>query len=318
MYLEGATSICHYLDDYFSCGSATSDECQRNLDTMLSVCSDTGMKVNMSKVFGPSTTLEFLGIVIDSVKMELRMSVGRLGAVKDELLLWYNKHWGTKRQLLSLLGKLVFMCRIIKPGRIFMSCLFELSTKIKLLHHKVRLSVEAVKDVKWWLDFISQWNRKSVFYDEQWVTSAELCLATDASDLGHGAVCGSHWYFSEFDAEMVAYPIAWRELFAVATACSTWWKQFKGRKIILPCDNESVVNAVNSGKSRNKEMMVLVRTLFYICATHNFDLKLQHVPGAFNVAADMLSRLEIDKFTSTFVACDCAPTMPVFPPTINW
>ena len=70
---------------------------------------------------------------------------------------------GSKRSFLSLLGKLIFLCRIVKPGRIFVRRMFNVSKSVKCLHHHVRLSREASADVKWWLDFCVQWNHKSIF-----------------------------------------------------------------------------------------------------------------------------------------------------------
>lgn len=317
MLLGGATNVCHYLDDFYSAGGATSEECKINLETMLRVCQETGVKVNMDKVVGPTTVLEFLGVIIDSEKMELRMSEDRMLAVKTELLYWSNKQWGTKRELLSLLGKLVFLSRVIKPGRIFLARLFELSTKVKFLHHKVRLSLEAKKDIIWWLEFAQTWNRHSVFYDDFWTMGPNLTLATDSSDFAHGATCGQHWYFSEFAESQKAMPIAWKELFAVATACFTWGHLFAGKRIMLYCDNETVVQIVNIGKAKNPEMMKLVRLLFFKCAHLNFDLKLKHIPGLSNTDADNLSRLRINKFLADNAAADPFPTVPVFPSSFD-
>ena len=49
---------------------------------MLEQCEELGMFVNPQKVEGPSTELEYLGIIIDSQKMELRMSDSRIADVK--------------------------------------------------------------------------------------------------------------------------------------------------------------------------------------------------------------------------------------------
>jgi hypothetical protein len=85
--------------------------------------------------------------------MELQMSPERLHDVFDELKRWDSDYRGTKRELLSLLGKLVFICRIVVPGRIFIRRLFDLSKTVKCLNHHVRLSREAAADVQWWLSF---------------------------------------------------------------------------------------------------------------------------------------------------------------------
>ena len=75
----------HYLDDFFTCGDALSTECASNLQQMLITCADLGFLVQPTKVQGPTTELEFLGIVVDSVKMELRISKERLLDIISEL-----------------------------------------------------------------------------------------------------------------------------------------------------------------------------------------------------------------------------------------
>jgi hypothetical protein len=166
MSLRGVTCVSHYLDDFMSCGRINSQECASNLSTMLDTCEMLGIAVNYQKVLQPSTCMEFLGIIIDSVAMELRMSEERLDDVTNELKLWLSRKYGTKRQLLSLLGKLVFMCRVIRPGRIFLRRLFNLSARVKFLHHRVHLSIQASKDILWWHDMALRWNRKSLFYED--------------------------------------------------------------------------------------------------------------------------------------------------------
>jgi hypothetical protein len=94
--------------------------------------------------------------------------------------------------------------------------------------------------------------------------------------------------------------IAWRELFAVVVACRIWGDHFTGRRLMFFCDNQSVVAIVNSGTSKCPQVMCLVRSLFYIAVKFNFDIKLVHVPGIDNRAADMLSRDSVNNFLSEF------------------
>jgi hypothetical protein len=104
MLLRGTTHASHYLDDYMSSGRPNSEECNNNLKIMIETCQYLGMEVNFNKVFTPSTTMEFLGIIIDTSNMELRMSEERLEDIIQELNSWKRRGSGIKRDLLSLLG----------------------------------------------------------------------------------------------------------------------------------------------------------------------------------------------------------------------
>ena len=126
MLHNGASNVIHYLDDYFTCGSAGTTECSSNMEIMLATCDVLGMPVNPAKIVCPTTRLEYLGIIIDSQLMEMQMSNERLDSIFDELKRWLNNYKGTKRELLSLIGKLIFLCRIVVPGRIFLRRLYNL------------------------------------------------------------------------------------------------------------------------------------------------------------------------------------------------
>jgi hypothetical protein len=266
------------------------------------------MEVNPQKVEPPTTVLEFLGIIIDSDRMELRMSEDRLNDIITELKRWDSKKSGTKRELLSLLGKLVFLSRVIQPGRTFLRRLFELSTKVELLHQKVKLNADARDDISWWLQFAYSWNRVSVFYEDLWITSVDLTLATDASDAGYGAVFGTHWFMTPFTTRQAARPIALRELLAIVVACEVWGNEWGGKRILIQCDNATVVCAVNSGSSRNKDMMSLIRHLFFVAAERTFDVRLVHIPGLDNIGPDRLSRLDTAGFFAEYPHADSEPT----------
>ena len=47
--------------------------CQCNLDTIVQICDYLGIPLALEKVEGPASTLPFLGIVLDTVKMEARL-----------------------------------------------------------------------------------------------------------------------------------------------------------------------------------------------------------------------------------------------------
>ena len=76
--------------------------------------------VKSSKVKGPSTTLTFLGILLDTTTMEASITQDCKQALLSEL--HYLRHCRncTKRALLSLIGKLSFCCKVLPAGRIFL------------------------------------------------------------------------------------------------------------------------------------------------------------------------------------------------------
>lgn len=293
---EGCSSCIHYLDDYFTVGKEGTEECSKNLEVMLKVCSETGVAVNYSKVVEPTKEIEFLGIILDSVKMEARISDERMQDVLSELNKWSNKRRGKKRELLSLLGKLVFISRIIRPGRIFMRRLFDIAKQVRNLNQTVRISNDAHGDIKWWLYTARTWNKKCIFYEDGWRYSIDLFLANDASDWGCGGVFKTRWFMFPWSKEEKKMTIAWREMLAILWACALWGPNFIGKRIIIFCDNQSIVFSVNNGSCKCPEIMSLIRALYHICVKYNFECKLRYIASLANKEADALSRNNIQEF----------------------
>ena len=73
MARSGVSHRLHYLDDFLFFGHLRSGECARNLAMALSFCSSLSLPVAPHKVEGPSSTLVFLGIKIDTVSGVLRL-----------------------------------------------------------------------------------------------------------------------------------------------------------------------------------------------------------------------------------------------------
>ena len=68
----------HYIDDFVTLGAPLSTQCVTNLHIMTDTCEDTGTPIEPDKTEGPSTSIVFLGIELDSVTMELRLPADKL------------------------------------------------------------------------------------------------------------------------------------------------------------------------------------------------------------------------------------------------
>ena len=98
--------LIHYLDDYFLAGPANSSLCKHCMDIFIVACNYLGMPLSSNKLVGPTTTLVYLGIAIDSVKKESRLPLDKYC---ERLELSHNWHAGeksTKQELQSLIGHL--------------------------------------------------------------------------------------------------------------------------------------------------------------------------------------------------------------------
>ena len=65
--------VIHYLDDFWFGGRPGSGACGKALDLALHLCREVGFPVMQEKVLGPATVLDFLGFIIDTTSMEIRL-----------------------------------------------------------------------------------------------------------------------------------------------------------------------------------------------------------------------------------------------------
>lgn len=93
--------LIHYLDDFLTMGPPSSLACQHNLDTIIKICNRLGVPLTLEKVEGPSTSLPFLGIVLDTVKMEARLPEVKLCKLREEVSQWVDWTNARKREILS-------------------------------------------------------------------------------------------------------------------------------------------------------------------------------------------------------------------------
>ena len=117
--------------------------------------------------------MNFLGIDINSVAVEARIDPTHLSETISLLKDIVGHQSATKESILTLIGKLHFVCCICRPGRSFLCCMIETSMKAWHLHHRIKLNQEFHRDIDWWLCYVPTWNGVSLFYKSHWLTSME-------------------------------------------------------------------------------------------------------------------------------------------------
>ncbi len=287
---EGVRSILHYLDDYLLVGPPGSMECARNLDTLLTTFDRLGVPVALPKLEGPTTTLTFLGIEIDSMALQLRLPQTKLQELRALVASWKERRSCRRKELESLTGKLQHACTVVKPGRSFLRRLFELQSGTRKAHHHIPLRQAARSDIVWWHTFLDSWNGVSLIPPAA-RDSRMYQVYTDASGgFGCGAIWDSRWFQYTWPPAFEGKAIAIQELLPIVMACMIWGPWWKDSMVLVHCDNQATVCVVNSGYSRDKDMMHLMRCLFFIRAFWGIHVRAQHIPGEQNVVADAISR----------------------------
>ena len=305
---RGVSFTEHYIDDFITLGGPRSEECKANQHLMLETCEVMGVPIENEKSEGPSTSLVFLGIELDSVTMEMRLPADKLRSLKEVLISWRGKKAGRKRDILSLIGSLAHACKVVKPGRAFVRRIIELSKQTRELSHFVRLNKEARSDIEWWYQFAGAWNGVSLMNQvnhHKW----ELEMTSDVSgSWGWAAVFGERWLQLKWPPPCLKYQIMVKELVPIVLATALWGRNWTSKTVMVFCDNAAVVSVIDKGSSKEPDVMHLLRCLAFIQARYQFNLIAAHIKGENNNLADALSRDNVGYFLSHYPQAQKQPT----------
>lgn len=229
--------------------------------------------------------------------MMISLPLEKLNRLRDMIREWESKRSCTKRELLSLIGYLQHACRVIRPGRSFLRRMIDLSTRVRSLHHRVRLNAGFRSDLKWRNYFLPVWNgtcpMSSVVREEP-----QVVLMSDASgSWGCGAYTSAGgWFQLKFPDSWLEIHITVKELLPIVLAVAVWGHLWKGVTVSCRYYNMAVVAIVNSGRSKMDKAMHLMRCLSFFLARWDVRLVCKHIPGVDNNAADALSRDSLSLF----------------------
>ena len=209
----------------------------------------------------------------------------------------------------KLCGTLNFLYKCIVPGRAFLRRLHvsgpDNGGKTLKPHHHVKITEEHRLDLEVWRAFLTTPEcLYRPFMEAVALNAIEIDMYSDASGnfkLGFGAYCGPEWVYGQWDegfCNQVTPSIEYLELFALLVAVMKWIRLFANKRIILFCDNESVVHKINKSTSKCKNCVVLMRLLVAVSITRNVRVFSRHVRTPDNGKADALSRLDLKRFTT--------------------
>ena len=286
---KGVSELLHYLDDYLTMGPL--DQCKANLELILSTCKALGVPLKTEKIEGPSTRLIFLGILLDTTTLEIRLPEEKLAELCRLIQEWKQRQACRKRELLSLIGKLGHACKVVVAGRIFLRRMIETACKAHEPNHWVRLNRSFHSDLAWWESFLEVWNGRSMMEIHMPAWDPEIDFYSDVSgSWGCGAVWQEKWLQCPWAGWWLEECIATKELLPIVLACAMWGPHWEHRRVQVHCDNSAVVQIIHKHSSKDHTILHLLRCLHFFCAAFDINLKARHIPGVNNTSADAISR----------------------------
>ena len=204
----------------------------------------------------------------------------------------------------------------MRPGRTFVSRMYNTAAKIKELHYYTTLTKAFKSDLHWWHFFVNSWNGVSFLECYAQQTSFDCQVVTDASgSWGCGAQFKDHWFQYAWPDGWLTVGIMAKELVPIVIGCAVWGPLLVKKDTELKCDNQGLVDAINKGSSKDEMVMHLLRCLWFFTAFFNIRVTATHIRGVDNSSADMLSRNQAECFLLTNPQASRTPT-PLPPPLL--
>ena len=137
----------------------------------------------------PTQELNFLGFVVNSANMEIRMPGGKIRQIRLETKKLLGTKYPSALTLSRLLGKLSHAAQAIPPAPLFYRnlqlCLQNaLEAGSQDYSSPAKLTAAAVEELQWWQQHLAKWNGRCLL-----IPKPDLVIETDASNTGWGAFC---------------------------------------------------------------------------------------------------------------------------------
>ena len=283
----------NYLDDLG--GVETSERAEEAFKRLRKLIQDFGLKEALDKSVAPCMVMVFLGILIDTVKLTLSIPSEKMLEIRQLLQEWNEKTTASLKEVQQLAGLLNFACRCVRSGRVYLSRILnflrELSPRGRMTIPKsVRL------DIQWWEQLAPHFNGTSFMLENDWM-EPDVLVSTDSCLTGGGTfnfTTGgfSHWEYPNQIKELNC-DINQLECLMVVVSLKLWRHTLLRKHLVVQCDNQVTVEALNSASSRNVLMQRCLRELHKLMALYSFDFKAIYLPGVQNRISDFLSRFHI-------------------------
>ena len=251
-------TIYNYIDDIYAC--CHKDKAQACFDALVQVLTEIGLPINPKKVHPPCTRLSIMGIVVDVNEQTFSIENEKLDEIYSECVNVFVNPVIMKRDLQSLLGKLLYISRCVKGARIFLNRILQVYRS----HHdcrKINPPTEFYLDIWWFINFLQTFNGIRVFSR----IPVQHTVHVDATLTHVGGVWGSRAYSLPLpDLIQGLVPITQAEMFNIVVALQMWAHLWQDKVIAVRCDNEGAVYVCNTGKTRDKFLNICIQRIWHL------------------------------------------------------
>ena len=222
--------LMNYLDDLI--GAEHQDRVEQAFRDLNHILNEVNIDISHNKTVAPCSIMEALGVWMDAEQQRMAVTPARVKEILTILEEWRHKTTCNIVQLQSLIGKLQFIAKCIRPGRVFIARLLNYLKGMKK-GITYLISDEARNDIKWWYEFLPHFQGTVIMWMYEH-TDPDTQIAVDACLQGAGGVSEKEYFHLAFPEKVQseARNIANKELFTVILALKLWGHKYKDKNLL--------------------------------------------------------------------------------------
>ena len=287
---EKGYSNTFYIDDSLIFGS-TWQECAQNTIDTIEYSRSAGFTISPTKsVFEPVTKISYLGFILNSVEMTVKLTPEKCADLKEKITFALNQNLISIQFVSQIVGKMVASFPGVAFGRLYYRQLDVEKTRALAksrgdYSHLMSLSNRAKEDLNWWFCNIDS------SYVDVTTRNPHKTLHTDASNLGFGGMSDGKTFSGQWKEQEKNLHINLKELLAVKYCLFHIFDQSSNICIKVLTDNTTTMHYIGNMGGKILPCHEITREIWEWAIQRNIWLISCFIPGKFNVAADKLSRL---------------------------
>ncbi len=253
---------------------------------MLALGRQLGLQFQPSKIDGPSTLIKYLGILLDSIKMEAHLPDTKLAFLRELLYAWKLRHTCSLHDLNELTGYLQFCSQVIPTSHAFIRSMHDFYSTFRSPFTQRWIPKLVRIDLDWWLNTAIHWNGISLIKPDR----DTIHIYMDASgSKGIGGMFAEQWFSTHTPHRLCHHHIQVKEMYAILYSVLCWGKEFRGKHVVFHIDNEAVFEALNKLSIHSPHTMRFLRHFIGLACHLDFTFTSIWLSSSENALADAAS-----------------------------
>jgi hypothetical protein len=230
---------------------------------------DLGLEVNSAKSIEPTTSLQWIGVLFDSVNMVMKIPDTVLTDTKTLVTDWLGKNNATRHHLQKLLGKLFHAAKCSPPDRLFVGRMLH-TLRAAPTQGTISLPPGFRQDLDWFATFLPSYNGIHFIIPLR----PKIHLQVLSSPTHLKAVWGDKEVVDALPSILNFPPVlAFKEVFTVFVALLLWGTEWAGKEVHIHTTAPKKLEILVHGKSRDLNLLHLARGIWLTTAQCDITLK---------------------------------------------